>query len=273
MKDILSGWREHGLLKSKYMLIISIVIVLIITISGVMYYLHYKKTEKEALEKQQQQLILNDKKKITNFYLSQFHGYQADDLIIILKQILLSSYAFTASGFNEDMFTCNEDNCQFSYKLKPGAIFNVQDKFFFNERYEGIISPDSLDFSNLQLKYTDNRLENKITSPEEKLHVPTCNDYINYVYAYNSSKDNEKKKIKLNELPSSSVSNIESKYSGYPDSHNLLFAKFEMTFKNNPLEISYLLNGQPYIDYYVFKSIEKLDVNNIKVTGVFACKR
>ncbi|MDU7494876.1 MULTISPECIES: hypothetical protein [Providencia] len=69
------------------------------------------------------------------------------------------------------------------------------------------------------------------------------------------------------------MSNIESKYSGYPDSHNLLFAKFEMTFKNNPLEISYLLNGQPYIDYYVFKSIEKLDVNNIKVTGVFACKR
>ncbi|MEX5919913.1 hypothetical protein [Providencia huaxiensis] len=85
MKDILSGWREHGLLKSKYMLIISIVIVLIITISGVMYYLHYKKTEKEALEKQQQQKFTFSmiKRKLQIFIYLSFMG---------IKLIILSLY-------------------------------------------------------------------------------------------------------------------------------------------------------------------------------------
>lgn len=273
MKDILSGWREHGLIKSKHILVISILTVFVIITSGIAYYLHSKKSEKEELERKQQQTIINEKNKIRNFYSTQFHGYQYQDLITILGQILSSSYIFTYSGFTEDIFTCNEDSCDFSYKLKKGAIFNVQDKVFFNQSYEGIISSDSIDFSGLALKYADKALEDKIINRPNNSFIPYCNDYINYIYAYNSSKSKEEDKIKLNELPSSSVANLENKYRDFADSHQLLFSKFEMVLSANPLEVKYSLDKQPYLDSYIFKSIEKLSTNNIKVTGVFACKR
>lgn len=273
MKDILSGWREHGLVKSKRMIVISIVTLLVFFISGVAYYLHSKKAEKEQLEKTQQQLVESEKKRISDFYSENFHGYQFNDFIVILEQLLLSSYSLTTSGFTEDAFACNTDNCNFLYKLKPRSVFNVQEKIFFNQAYEGIISPDSLAFSDLNLKYTDRSLEEKITNQDGYRKIPFCNDYINYVYAYNSSNASENKKIRLNELPSSIITDLEDKYEDYSDSHKLLFSKIEMTFRNNPLEVKYLLEKQPYIDYYVFKSIDKIDNNNIKVTGVFACKR
>lgn len=272
MKDILSGWREHELLKSKSMLISLVVIVVFIIISIGTYYIYQKKVDEEKREYQRQQLAINEKKKISDYYISQSQGYQINDLITILEQIMVSRYAFTLSGFSEDSFNCNTESCDFFYKLKQGAIFNVQEKIFFNEKYDGTISPDSIGFSNLNISYTNGLvIENIINHVYGK--TPLCNDYINYIYAFNSSKNNSHEKITFIELPSSSVASLEQKYSDYVDSHHLLFSKFELILPENPLKIKKILERQPYINFYTFKSIEKLDSNNIKVTGVFTCTK
>ncbi|WP_374447507.1 hypothetical protein [Providencia sp.] len=272
MKDILSGWREHGLLKSKSMFISIILMMIFIMISVGAYYIYQKKIEEEKREYQKQQLVINEKKKISDFYTNQSHGYQFHDLINILEQIMVSRYAFTLSGYSEDMFNCDTNGCNFLYKLKPGAIFNVQEKTFFNENYDGTISSDSIEFSGLNISHTDGKIIENIIN-QINYNVPLCNDYINYIYAFNSSKHYVNDRITLVELPSSSVVNLEQKYPNFENSHNLLFSKFEMVLPENPLKIEKILERQPYINFYIFKSIEKLDSNNIKVTGVFTCTR
>lgn len=271
MKDILSGWREHGVMKNKRMIIMLSLIVFLIMSSGLIYHFYQKKVEADNLEKQRLQLIANEKKKISDFYIKESNGYQYHDLLKILEQIMFSRYALTMSGFSEESFHCDTQDCHFLYKLRQGAVYNVQEKLFFNENYEGTISPDSIEFSNLSIKYNANESINKIISSGE--NTPLCNDYINYVYAFNSTKKNQDDQITLIDLPSSSVTNLEEKYSDYIDSHNLLFASFEMIFDENPAKIKSILDRQPYINFYIFNSIEKFESNKIKVTGVFTCTR
>ncbi|WP_353241669.1 hypothetical protein [Providencia sp.] len=272
MKDILSGWREHGLLKSKSMYISIILVMVLLMISVGTYYIYQKKVEEEKREYQKQQLVINEKKKISDFYTNQLYGYQFHDLINILEQVMVSRYAFALSGYSEDAFNCDTNECNFLYKLKSGAIFNVQEKIFFNEHYDGTISSDSIEFTGLNIGYADGQVIGNIVKQGSD-NIPLCNDYINYIYAFNSSKHNANDRISLIELPSSSVVNLEQKYPNFENSHNLLFSKFEMVLPENPLKIEKILERQPYINFYIFKSIEKLDSNNIKVTGAFSCTR
>ena len=267
MKDIISGWRVHGLMKSRVFKIIFPIILFFFILLSLTYYFYNKKLEREDIIKKQEILVAEERKKISNFYLEQFDGYQYDDVVLVMNEIMISSYPLVQGGFQLEKFACALHDCHFSYRLKQGAIFNMQEMNFFNNAYEGIISSDTLDFYDIKIRYTNESNKNKT------LNAPNCNDYINYIYGYNSSKHDEHNKIIIIELPSSSVSSLEQKHTGFINSHNLLFAKIEMLTSNNPIELSLIFKAQPYLDSYTFKSVEQIDSHMIKLTGVFACKK
>lgn len=274
MDNILTNWKSSTKTK-RYMLISIIVFLSIVAALGGWYYhsMQEKENAKLAQEKKESQERAN-KKSITDFYNNAFIGMNIEYFFSFINESEKSRIPLLISGFTETQYSCDYKSCDFTYQLMTGAIFNSQKKILFNEEYDPVFSENSLEYTDVRLNLNDNILLNKFNK-NESITAPICNDFINFIYSYNTSKLSKDGLITIEQLPSNSVQDQENSYSDYQHSYGLLVGEFSVVIPDSYSEAYNFWQNKPYKDFFLITNIDKSSTNNnnLLIKGNFICKK
>lgn len=274
MNEIINNWKDS--VKIKRILIVAMVIIIVaVSLGSYLYYSHHQEQEKIKIAKElkikQEQA---GKKTIEDFYENAFEGGSIDKLVVLLNEINRSRVNIERSGFTEYAYQCNQSTCNFNYKLRQGALFSVQEKIFYKDRYKPSFSADELSYNEVLSKLDSNKIKNKFNN-EEKITPPSCSNVLNFIYSYNSLQDDPNEKIIITSLPTSSVSSQEDTYPNYQYSYGFMVGNISLTHSDNAFKMKTFWERKPYKDYFLFDSFQKTsEINNIiQLNGKFICKK
>ena len=274
MSKIIDNWKGSAKLK-KVFIIIGVFITLVIGAVSYFYYGYYQDQEKiksaKSLKIKQEN---NSKKSISDFYIKAFDGSSIDNFLILLKEINISRVRLEQSGFSEYYYQCDTLVCGFNYKLKPGALFNVQDKIMRRLKYKAAFSDDELSYAEIPSDLNNNFLKERFIN-ESDISPPACSNVLNYLYSYNSSRSNEDERIVIKSLPATSVASQEDSFPGYKHSYGFMVSEVTLSYSDNSILMKAFFDRKPYRNYFLITGFNKSqDGNNIiSLNGKFICKK
>lgn len=274
MNKFIDNWKNSG--KTKQIIaIVSVSLTVAIGSCSYFYYSNYKEQEEIKLAKElKENQIKNAKKAITNYYEKAFEGASINQLVKVLGEINISRIPLLETGFNEDYYQCDINNCDFNYILRNNSIFNSQEKIFFGKHYKPIFSDRELSYSGVESELNNNTLS-KFFQEDKEIKLVNCNDMLNYIYSYNSSKNSANDKITLTSLPENSVASQESSYPDYKHSYGFMVGKFTITQTDNPLMMKIFWQGKPFQNSFLITNLTKIKntPKTVILEGKFICKK
>lgn len=274
MSKIIDNWKGSAKLKRVF-IVIGVFMTLIIGVVSFFYIDSYQEQEKVKLAKiLKESQESNSKKNISDFYINAFDGSSIDNFLTLLKEINISRIRLEQSGFSEYYYECDTLICNFNYKLKPGALFNVQDKKMWGLKYKATFSDDELSYTDIPSNLNNNILKDLFINESEIL-PPACSNVLNYLYSYNSSRSNENERIVIKSLPATSVASQENSFPQYKHSYSFMVGEFTLNYSDNSILMKAFLDRKPYRNYFLITGFNKLqDGNNIiSLNGKFICKK
>lgn len=274
MNKFIDNWKSSGKIKN-IVIGVSIILIIIIGICAYFYYSHYTEQEEIRLAKdRKEKQIKNAQNAITDFYTKAFEGANITQLIKVLSEINISRIPLQETGFNEDYYNCNPNECDFKYVLKDNAIFNSQNKIFFEKSYEPIFSDKELSYTNVGSFMNQNSLS-ELFNQDKEINLVSCSDLLNYIYSYNSSKKQVNDKIIITSLPENSVASQESSYPEYRHSYGFMVGQFTVNHSDNPFIMETFWLGKPFQKSFLITGLTKMQntKNMVTLEGKFICKK
>ncbi|WP_336285838.1 hypothetical protein [Citrobacter arsenatis] len=275
MKDNLIFWKKklnkNGS-KKKTFVILAIFFIFAVCLAVTGFYMKKLSEQKQAAEVERQKII-KTKESITTFYRKAFAGIDLNQLPIVLNEIENSRLPFDMIGFSETEYHCSNESCRFIYELNDFFVFSVIDKIFFNTKYEGNFTENTLNFDNVIIKSGKPRFLSK-TKKGNQENTNKCSTLLNYLYGYNSVVD-KSDRVKVAKLPFSSVTVAEQQFPDYNESYGLMTGEFEVHIGNSFSDAYLFSERNPYKDFFIVHSIEKSvkTGTDVLLKGVFLCKK
>lgn len=274
MSKIINNWKDSARLK-KVLIGFGVFFILIIGVASYFYYGYHQEQEKIKLAKiLKEKQEGNSKQSISDFYAKAFEGSSIDNFLILLNEINISRIRLEQSGFSEYYYQCDISACDFNYKLKSGALFNVQDKIMKKVRYKAAFSEDELSYTEIPSNLNHNTLKDHFIN-DGMISPPACSNVLNYLYSYNSSRSNESDRIIIKSLPATSVASQEDSFPGYKHSYGFMVGEFTVKYNDNAILMKAFFDRKPYVNYFLVTGFNKSQDggNSISLNGKFICKK
>lgn len=256
--------------QSYFFLGVAVIFLFVAVGGGVWYYVQQQESEKEAARLQAEREHNNNVASINKYYKEILTGSSINNFMTTLYEVDKSKIPLSLSGFALDKYGCDINKCTFSYSALGGGVFNVQELYFNGESYKANISENGLEYGVEPSPLSQDLLMDQFNSRQE-IPVAECSELINYVYSFNSTVVDVKKKLKLLGYPQSSISKIENILPEIKEKYGFLNVKWSVVLPDNTLEISSFLNRQAYKSSFLINKIEKNNSLEVEISGALLC--